>query len=128
MAKPIVATVIKAALRESFDRYHLHCDHCGDEFEYFYGNLFTTERDNIAGSFKYTLCGACCRAMRKMSESRRQRATTNAIIRHAAHYSHQFAGFVARWYGVGMPRRTDLLARMPERMRARMLAEASEGQ
>ena len=95
--------VFVPALRDQFGRYPNHCDHCGAEFAYL--NLHTAEWDTAAGSFKYALCGGCCDAMRRMSNVRQHKAKMNAIIRHAARYSVQFARFIADWYGMRrMPR------------------------
>ncbi len=90
------------ALRDHFCRYPDKCDRCDCEVSYSAGYQ-TTERDTVAGCFKWTLCRDCSKAVRKMTKPRRARAETLAIIRRASRYSPDFAAFVASWYGVKLP-------------------------
>jgi hypothetical protein len=86
---------LQTTLRDQFPRYHRHCDMCGSE-----GKVFRAERDTAAGSFARCACSSCLAKLGKMSHERRAKAETAAMAR----YSPEFGTFVARWYGVRMPR------------------------
>lgn len=88
------------AVRDSFPKYHQHCDSCGAEDNWATGNSVRGETETAAGSFKYQLCPNCAAAFDKKAKPARKRAIHRAQVRHAAHYSPEFGAFVAAWYGV----------------------------
>ena len=88
------------ATRDSFQRYHQHCDNCGTEANWALGHAVRGEYETAAGGFQYQLCKKCIAAFDKKAKPARQRAMYRALVRHAAYYSPDFGKFVAAWYGV----------------------------
>jgi hypothetical protein len=96
---PATVDEAPAPLRESFPRHHRHCDRCGCAVSY--ATKFRAGSvETAACEFHYVLCIACGAAMDELDDAERQEAMRPVLVRHAAHYSAEFAEFVARWYGL----------------------------